>query len=317
MKNKYNSLYRKEIFNILIIISTIIYCFSFLAAFSNQTRKIAAYEQLFETLFYQTNEYNSNILRENNNFPSVDQAMPIFFNAKEAVATAYENLNRAVSYEFQSFGVINITVHVPGGMQVQVFVHVNVVQFPNGNYMIETKRYEEGNANQQTKSSFKYYTPEGKYEKFTNNVTRNPDNTLTATYSKDFKFFPDNKEKRVDIVVDRSTIIKDLFFRINYDQKGEINSYSASVNLNTSTAVVNGYAENIKLEGGCDEIPKFTKLEVNCIIDSEGNLASMRLLETYESTVTFGFPIKITCNDTFNYYFTNMNKTPSIPEPTV
>lgn len=298
----------------LVFICVAAYVFSFLGNFYSINNKLNAYEELYASLIASSKEFNNNLFEENNsnnnnNNTQLDQ--PLFDDAIAAINYAY-NFTLSNPYDIKVEGMVTATTM---GLTVNVKVQGTQIYYENGAVLIETKRYEMNSNFGQTMSTLSYYENNDCWRKGTSSVYMNERGDLVANYNEGFNFI-DNYGSPKQIIVNESTIAKQVYFKINRNvYTNKIESYSASVVLKPTLAT-KGYAEQVKEEGGLDSMPNYKTLELNCIIDAKGNLVSYNLKENYTSTMNLFGGITIECYNNSNYYITSTTN-PSIPQPVV
>ena len=301
----------EKYYRLLVIICFAAYVCSFLGTFYNINNELKAYEYLYASLMESSKNFNDNLHNENQNNLSdnVEVDEPLFVDAITAVNYAY-NLTMNNPYEIKVDGKVIANAM---GMTVNVKMQSTQIYYPSGAVMIETTCFETDSNFGQTKSTYSYFKNNDRWQKTTTNVSMDKNGNLSASYKNDFVLTKDYGAPK-NIIVNLDTIAKEVYFKVNRNvYTNKIESYSASVILKPTQATL-GYDKQVMDEGGLDGLPIYKNLELNCVIDANGNLKTMHTNQRYISQMNLFGGISIDCNQIVTYYITS-TKTPSVAEP--
>ena len=307
-----------KIFDICVWICAICYLFAFFSTYFKVNGEYARYEAIYAEMLKESNDFNNNN-NYNNSGSNVKKETPIFTDAITAIDHAY---NRYINSEFSEYEVKGVITAQASGITLPIYVEQVQIIYPSGVILSENRIWVEDDkfgvidSTQRVYKDGKIYKRNVKSDKMTFNKETGE---ITADYGdKKYKFEID--ENFSTFIVNKNTITRDLYFKVNYNPyTGEVESYSASASLNTKSAV-EGYDKRLKREGTLSEIPKFSKLEIHCVIDRDGALKSAVIKESYSSTrkVPVLGTINYSSSDTFNIKILSLGTgKPSIEEPVI
>ncbi len=308
-----------KIFNICVWICAICYLFAFFSTYFRINGEYARYEAIYAEMLKESNDFNNNNNYNNSCNSGIEKEKPMFTDAKTAIDYAYNNY---INSEFSEYEVIgNITAQA-SGITLPIYVQQIQIIYPSGAILCENRVWVEDDkfgvidSTQRVYNNGKIYKRNAKVDKMTFNKSTGE---ITADYGdKEFKYEID--ENFATFIVNKNTITRDLYFKVNYNPyTGQVESYSASASLHTKNAV-DGYDKRLMREGTLAELPKFSKLEIHCVINRDGSLKSAVIKESYTSTrkVPVLGTVKYSSSDTFNIKILNLGTgKPSIQEPVI
>lgn len=299
-----------KLMNYICIICAFSYVFAFLANYLKISSAYNEFERLYSQMIAESTAFNTKKDFDDSKNNQAQKETPLFYDAITAIDYAYKIVDNCSSKEYQVKGNVNVTA---AGMKVPVKVQVAQYYFANGAVVDETRQYELETNMGVTKSSLRYYQPDGTlYTKETQDIKLNDKGELDVNYTSDFK--KTGKYKYYSYIVNRSTIDKALYFKVNYNAyTGKIESYSASAKLNIKSAV-NGYDKQIQRNGSLDSTPVFSNLEIHCVIGADGVIKTATIKQSYSAKFKI---FDYSSNDVFNITFLNLNKDLSIEEPQI
>ena len=307
-----------KIFDICVWICAICYLFAFFSTYFRVNGEYARYEAIYAEMLKESKDFNDNN-KYNNSGNKVERETPIFTDASTAIDYAYNNYMGAGFSEYEVTGVISAQA---SGITIPIYINQTQIIYSSGIILSENRVYVEDDkfnvtdATQRVYKDGKIYKRQVKGE----NIAYNREtNVISANYgSKKFKF--ETEEAFTTYTINKSTITRELYFKVNYNPyNGQVESYSASASLHTRNAV-SGYDNRLKREGGLAVTPKFSKLEIHCVINRDGTLKSAVIKESYSSTrnVPVLGTVNYTSEDNFNLKIVNVGTgKPSIDEPVI
>ncbi len=296
-------------------ICLVAYVFAFCSVFVSTSNKFNAYESKYNQMMQEVGDFNSNV--RNDNTTNIKTENPLFADAKSAISYAFEKFNSYTSYEMTFEGQVNAGSL---GVIATVLTEGHQVLYEDKSVYTETKQYEKSNSLGidlgQSKASSYYYKNGQIYSKETESI-RYENGHIVSSYSSNFKAM--SSGNCYFYTINSSTITKSTFFTVNHNAyTGKVESYSASAKLNVVSAVKD-YDKQMMYEGDLTSCPKFSSIEVHCIIDRNGNLVAMTIEQSYTASVTV--PVLgntgYSSNDKFTYYLKSFNTTPSIEQPQI
>ena len=299
-----------KIMNYICIIVAFSYVFAFLANYLKVSSAYNEYERLYTQMIAESSAFNTKKDFEDSKNNQTQKETPLFYDAITAIDYAYKIVENCSSKEYQIKGNVNVTA---AGIKVPVKVQVAQYYFANGAVLDETRQYELETNMGVTKSSLRYYTPDGTlYTKETQDIKENEKGELVVNYTSNFQ--KTGNYNFTSYVINRATIDKALYFKVNYNAyTGKIDSYSASARLNIKSAV-NGYDKQIQRNGSLDSTPQFSNLEIHCIIGPDGVIKTATIKQSYSAKFKI---FDYLSNDVFNITFCNLNKELSVEEPQI
>ena len=304
----------KKVVNILTIALSILFVVYFIGICIIGDNKQAEYDRIYAEMLESVNKFNGSL--NSGSVGGVTETAPkenpIFDNAKDAVLSAFDNYNSASCYEVFVEGTTNSSA---AGQNVLMKTQIKSYHFSTGEYFQETLQLEKGSNFGQTKGRQSYYTNNTRYDREAKSVYETNDG-LNANFSGSYEEANPNALKKPTIYeVSKSTITKQLNFEVVYNPiSGRLTNYYASVELNPYLSTVD-YAKSIADQGG-SSLPDFKSVTLHIILDSQGNLISMRVEERFTLVKTIVINITADCKNVMNYTI-NLNKEPTIEKPNI
>ncbi len=245
---------------------------------------------------------------------TTEEVPQLFFNARQAVLTAWNNYLSYQSYEIFSTGKI---VSNAAGQQVNIISEVAACQFENGNQYNSIIKFEMPGTNFGQTGAVEFYFANGNRYSRTSEIVNRSGSNLDASFSGNFVQDSNPATTKIGFyVVNNSTIMRELYFEPVYNPiTKKLYRYYASVELNPNASTVN-YRKSITEQGGLTNI-NFKSVKVHLIIDVEGNIISFRIEESYQGTKVIIVPIEVNISGEMNYTMISINKTPTMIEPNV
>ena len=305
--------YAKYTFILTWVCLAVYVCAFFGVYFTNRGYELN-YENLYARLMQETLDFNSSIKRNNDR----ENQTPLFYDARTAVDYAYNYVINGKGYELSIIGDVDMNASKLGVVNVPIKLTINQThaKFESGSCFVEMKRYEDGNANGQTIASKRLYKNNVCYTAFSYDISYDSaTETVTASNYKDY--FHDYEGQFLTYIINKDTIKSELYFKTNYDvYTGKIESYSASVELNTTKAV-DGYDKMSRFECGYSSTPVYTKLVIHCIIAPNGTLVSATLQEEFRTTMAKFGGGDLNASNVHRIYVVKANENPSFAEPVI
>lgn len=308
-----------KLFNICVWICAICYLFAFFSTYFKVNGEYARYEAIYAEMLKESSDFNNNNNYNNAGNTGITKETPKFTDATSAIDFAYNNY---INSEFSEYEVIGNISAQASGITLPIYVHQIQIIYPSGTILCENRIWVEDDkygvidSTQRVYKEGNIYKRNVKADKMSFNKSTGE---ITANYGdKKYKF--EIQENFATFIINKDTITRDLYFKVNYNPyNGQVESYSASASLHTKRAV-DGYDNRLKREGTLSEIPSFSKLEIHCVIDRDGQLKSAVIKESYSSTrkVPVLGTVKYTSSDVFNLKIVNLGTgKPSVQEPVI
>ena len=300
----------------------LIWCMSFFASYLSLKRKQNEYELLYAQLTSSSHYYNTVLKWANENEQNENLDEPLFNNASSAIITAWNNFKNASSFELFGDGKGVGTAGVNGmNYDVTMLMQNNIVKWADGTYYYEIQRYQTetipfiGNPLTRTDA---YYLPTGeRWHRYTTNLLYDSKTKqIISNYTEDFKL---SKNKTTfeyfNYIINEQTVVKETYFKVNRNiYTNKIESYSCSVILNNKTASVD-FLKNLKEENKTMIVgdPVMTKLNINCVIDINGNFITFGVDECYKFKANYsGIIADVQTDSNLVYNFLKINQQPSL-----
>lgn len=312
-ENKKLHFYIKYINFICYGLSIFFFLFVFFCAYSISLKEKAFLNKINSMLDYcnSVNSTISNNLDNNQNNTinnTLDSSTQLFFDAKSAIITAFNNIIDANSFSALATGKINLSA--PAKLHATLQMDIQIERYN------KTKIYEETLANVVDSNlpsliTKKFKTACKRIKDGTDNafvgISKNikfEGTQIKADYS-DGEFFINSQEKFFNdhfYIINEETIQEECYLKVK-KENGKIKNYYVQVILDNVKSVEK-YKKVIAHQVNCKE-PKFTSITLTAIIDAQGNLVSFSSNDYFSLNIS-GFSCKANSNLTF--YITNINK---------
>lgn len=310
-----------KIFNICVWLCAICYLFAFFSTYFKVNGEYARYEAIYAEMLKQSSSLNNTKNYEEAGNNQQSKETPMFDNAKTAIDYAY---NDYINSEFSEYMVKGTVTASASGVTMPINVQQLQIIYPSGTILCENRIWLENSslassiitATQRVYKNGVIYHRVVKMDQMSFNKQTNE---ITASYG-NTKFKKETNEDFYTFIVNRNTITRELYFKVNYNPyTGQVDSYSASASLHTKKAV-DGYDKRLMREGDLLSIPEFSQLEIHCVINRDGTLRTATINESYSSTrkVPVLGTVSYSSTDSFNLTIVNLKTgTPSIAEPVI
>ena len=309
-----NFVFNTKILNIIAIVMAVLFVFSFVFFGVKLEQRDQYYREIYAKM--EQNIYNYNISLINNGVSSdgassQPQQKEIFSSAKEAVCTAFDGLYKSKSFEISASGT---SISSAVGQDVEILTGMLINRYDDGSEFQQTIKLET-KTNFGQSSAQQYVYKNGKCHENDGSNIKNSSGTLSADFKNNFKEVQTQLKGVPMYLVTKSTVVKENYFTVKRTITGKIECYYASVLLSTYSSVKD-YAIGIKEQGGTS-LPEFSKIELNCVIDAEGNLVAYSVNEDCKLVKKVVFDITATVNNQIDYIVLSRNKTPKLTIPNV
>lgn len=313
MKKKLST---KILYNIITIVCVVSYIFSFWSIYLTLNNNEKNYQKLYASLLKEAGYFNSQVAIGQTNV-GLEKETPKFYSAKSAVDYAYKSVFENSSYELFATGTMNITASVgPISIPINLVINFSQVKFDNNDAYTCFLRYDESTSNNQTSGTQRFYTNGKVYKSECEKTSVSLNKTtgiISAAFNNNYVYERDNI--LYTFIFDSNTIIKEDYFSVNYNPyTGKIESYSASVTLDTAKSV-KGYDKQLEKEGYFASTPIFSKLKAHCVINADGSLEMATIEQIFTSSQSGG--INIYCDSVLKIKVLSFGKTPTIQKPII
>ena len=296
---------------IAVFASIFVVCFFAFSIKINQQRMMESntYQKMLAELeARQLNDIYNNTTNDSSSGGGKNET-PMFKNAIEAVCFAFDKFINYSTFEIKGSGTVKSSAV---GQNVEIVVDMYTAKYDDGIIYNNTVRKETKTNFGQTDATETVYTGTEKYRRLGNNIRKSGDNYI-ADYSGPFKKVNSEVTSFAYFVVNTETALYSKSFAFVRNKDGSIAYYKASILLDSQKATMD-YAQEIKETGGTS-LPNITYLELDCIIDRNGELLSYTSIETMTMKKKIVVDITATANNNFTYYFLSHNETPSVAKP--
>ena len=300
-------------FNIFCIICAVSYCMAFFAFYFEVKSNFAYYEQIYASMYSSVTDFNAG--KDIDSTPVVvERELPIFDRASEAIDYAWNQLQNFEQYEFIVIGTATVNA---GPITKNVKVHIIQAHYADGTVLDETNLYDTQDFANKTGSVRRYYKDGYVYIKDGQVLSQQSDGTMLTAHNDNPYKKAFEQDKYYCYIFNKDTIIKELYFKVNYNYSGKIISYSASAYLDTKAAVA-GFDKQSQRNGELASTPQFSLVEAHCLIDSKGNVKSLTIKDAYTATYDYsGMSFDYESHMNINITIKNVNSPLSLPEPDV
>lgn len=300
-----------KITSAMVILFAIFFAISASIAVKKQT-----YYQDMYNLMLETDAIRQRIQMIENSAPlnstGTEAEAPMFANAKSACIYAFDKFYNYSTYEIEVSGKTNSSAM---GQNVEIDMRSRYFKYSDGVQLTQSFRNETSTNFGQSGATEIVYKNGKRYERNGSNL-RTQSGKLTADFSGSYNLRSDSLlSKQPFYVVNSRSIIDQTFFSFVRDSNKKIVYYKATILL-SSTFGVKDYAEDIREQGGTS-LPTFTNVELNCLIDRNGELISFATNETMTLTKHIVIDISATTTNNLTYTIVSSNKTPSVVEPKI
>ena len=301
--------------NIIIAITMSIFMIVLMIAYVTESAKLNAENERYQYMLQKIEENELNVIYSNvsPNSGTIDTSKemeePMFVNAKQAVAFAFDKFSQYKSFETKSEGMSYTSVL---GQNVEVKTQGKTARYRDGyqfdtSYRIETKtNFGQSGATEIVYKDGVKYQRDGKNPRVENSK-------CVADFSGDFYRVNSSLKEPPSHLVNEETIIQSRSFSYVRDKNNKILYYKATVVLDSYTST-RTHGLNIQEQGGTS-FPTFDKIELSCIIDRDGYIVSYSYDETMTVAKHIVVDISVSIHSTTTTVILSHDETPTIPMP--
>ena len=310
-----NFIFNSRNLNIITAVVLAVFILSYTVIFSMKSSYQRYENERYERMLSEIEKNQLNIIYSNvseysgNSTSSGEIEYPIFKNAKEAVATAFEKYYNYKTYEMKGNGVSNAEAV---GQHVEVKNTSLSVKYANGEEYERSCRLETKTNFGQTAASETIYKNGKKYTRQGSDVRTQGDECV-ANFSGEFKQVDSSITKMTTLLINNDTIQFQRSFSFVRDKNNKILYYKATVTVDPELSTKE-YGQTIMEEGGTS-FPIFSKIEVSCIIDRDGHLVSWETTEVMKVSKRIIFDITTSITNVINHILLSHDETPSTQMP--
>ena len=312
-----NFIFNVRNLNIIISLLLVVFVITFSVAYSREEARVRTENESYANMLKDIEEYQLNVIYSkvspNNGYTdsSKEYENPIFSDAKEAVLTAFNKFNTYTSYEIESNGVSNA---LAVGQNVEIKISSLTVKYNSRFEYEKTCRVETKTNFGQSDANEIVYKNGQKYKRDGKNV-RIENDKCVADFSGSYYKIDSSVNHLTNYIINENTIQHKRSFSFVRDKNNRILYYKATVTLDPETSITE-YGKVVQEQGGTS-FPVFSKIQLSCIIDRDGNLVSYENTEVMTVTKQVIFNITTTVTNTMTHKILSYNTTPSTPKPSL
>lgn len=286
-------------------------CYSRQSAFIDEQNRI--YQRLLDAVTEQQlyNIYSN--VTPNDGYTDTSKVVeePKFKDAKEAVIYAFNKFDNYTSFEMTSSGM-NYSEAM--GQNIEIKNNCTYVKYQDGLEFETACSYETKTSFGQSSAEQNVYFNGERYRRGGSNVRLSNGNAV-ADFSGGFSKSGSNLQHIPFHIVNSQTVKFKTSFSFVRDKNNKILYYKASVSLDPQLSTTY-YGQNVQEQGGTS-YPIFSKVELSCVIDRDGNLLSFEFDDTMMVTKKVLISVDATVNSQVVYTLVSHDVTPSIARPQI
>ena len=303
--------------NIVIAVMISLFLIFFAVICSKESAELKLEEERYRQMLADIEEHQLNVIYSNVSSSEgyVDESQtpekPIFKDAKEAVVYAFEKL-----YNYNSFEIITKGTNTSEalGQKVTIKNTGKIARFEDGVEYELSKRLEIGSNFGQSGADEAVFKNGNRFVRYGKNIQAKGDD-IAADFEGPFQKANSKQTAVAMHLVNKDTVIVKRSFSFVRDKENKIEYYKASVLLDPELSTKT-YGINVQEQGGTS-YPEFSKVELSCIIDRDGNLMSYQVNQTMKVVKTVLINVTATVQSEITYTVLSFNKQPSIAEPKI
>lgn len=303
--------------NIIIAVLFSLFLICFFVIYSKESAQVRLEEERYQQMLAEIEKHQLNVIYSNvtERDGYVDNSRtpetPMFKDAKEAVVFAFEKL-----YSYNTFEIIAKGTNTSEAMGQKVTIKNSgrYARFEDGVEYELSKRLEIGSNFGQSGADEAIFKNGTRYVRYGKNIRTQGDDIIAdfeGEYSKS-----NSKQTAIAMhIVNNETVVVKRSFSFVRDKDNKIAYYKASVMLDGELSTKT-YGINVQEQGGTS-YPNFSKVELSCIIDRDGNLISYQVNQTMTVVKNIIINITATVQSEITYTILSFNQKPSVVEPSV
>lgn len=303
--------------NIIIAVMLAVFLICFTVLYNKESARLDIENQRYQSMLedlkkYQLSTIYSNVTPNGGYVdPSKVLDTPIFKDAKDAVSKAFEKYNNYTTHEVVTSGISNTEAL---GVNVEVKSSGLSVKYSDGMRLERSNRIETHTNFGQNGGEEAVYFNGQKYIRYGSNIRISGDEVV-ADYSGNFQSVNSELNNAPVFIVNESTIEFKRSFSFVRDNNNRIIYYKATVTLDPDLSTKDCKIA-VKEQGGTST-PKFSKVELSCIIDSEGTLLSYTINHVMTCSKKVIIDVTATIETETKYTILSYNQTPSVARPQI